>query len=153
MLFVLTLISACAVQAQTFSIIHTFTGAGDGANPAAGLTIGQGESLYGTAYFGGHDRGTCAGTGCGTVYKITLHNSAWIFTRLYPFTDTGDGDGPNSRVSFGPDGTRYGSTYIGNNIYNLKPPPTASPAANTSWKISSVHHLGSVGDGIAQAAA
>ena len=146
-LFVLTLISSSAVQAQTFRVIHTFTGAGDGANPAAGLTLGQGGSLYGTAYFGGHDRGNCASTGCGTVYKMSPHNSVWIFTRLYPFTGTGDGANPNSRVTFSPDGTLYGSTYTGNNIYNLKPPPTASPATFTSWKISLVHQFGSVGDG------
>jgi uncharacterized repeat protein (TIGR03803 family) len=146
-LFVLTLLSSRAVHAQTFRVIHAFTGAGDGANPAAGLTIDRGGNLYGTAYFGGHDRGNCTGTGCGTVYKVSLHNSAWIFTRLYPFTGTGDGAGPNSRVTFSPDGTLYGSTYIGNNIYNLKPPPTASPATFASWKISLVHQFGSVGDG------
>jgi uncharacterized repeat protein (TIGR03803 family) len=78
---------------------------------------------------------------------MSLRNSAWIFTRLYPFTNTGEGASPNSKVIFGSDGTLYGSTYIGNNVYNLKPSPTAPPAANASWKISQVHQFGSVGDG------
>jgi len=146
MLFVLTIISTCAVQAQTFSVIHTFTGGGDGANPAAGLTLDGGGHLYGTTYFGGHDRGNCTGTGCGTVYKLS-YKSEWIFTRLYPFTGTGDGSNPNSKVVIGSDATLYGSTDLGNNVYNLKPPPTSPPSANASWTIRLVYQFGSVGDG------
>lgn len=148
---VMTLDSTSTAHAQTFQVVHTFTGGGDGANPVAGLTLGPNGNLYGTAYFGGHDKGNCAGTGCGTVFKITHHGSDWVFSRLYPFTDTGDGAAPNSRVIFGHDGTLYGTTSVGNNVFNLKPPPNAPVSVFAPWKISLVHQFGSVGDGNAPA--
>jgi hypothetical protein len=39
-------------QAQTFTVIHNFSG-GDGANPAAGLIMDRGGNLYGTTAYGG----------------------------------------------------------------------------------------------------
>ena len=37
-----------AAQAQTFKVLHTFTGGPDGANPYAGLTMDNAGNLYGT---------------------------------------------------------------------------------------------------------
>lgn len=60
-------------------MLHTFTGAIDGATPYAGLTWDGGANLYGTAAIGGYTGATCYGTfgqqvnGCGTVYR--LHQS------------------------------------------------------------------------------
>ena len=146
MVFLLTVLPAQLAQAQTFNVIHTFTGGGDGANPVAGLTM-RGSTLYGTAYFGGHDQGACAGTGCGTVFKITPNGSNWLFTRLYPFTNIGDGAAPRSGVIFGPDGTLYGTTYVGNNVFNLKPPPHTPVSAFQSWTETVLHQFGSQNDG------
>ena len=57
--FTLALFTTHAMQAQTFSLLHTFTGGLDGSDPAAGVTIGPSGVLYGTATFGGtHDAGT-----------------------------------------------------------------------------------------------
>ncbi len=146
LVFGLVISAAQLAQAQTFKVIHTFTGGGDGANPVAGLTI-KGSAIYGTAYFGGHDQGACAVSGCGTVYKIAPSGTDWLFTRLYPFTNTSDGAGPNSRVTFGPDGTLYGTTYTGNNVFNLKPPPNAPVSTFQSWTENDIHQFGSLGDG------
>ena len=146
LVFGLIISAAPVAQAQTFNVIHSFTGGGDGANPVAGLTI-KGSAIYGTAYFGGHDQGVCAGTGCGTVFKMTLSRSNWLFTRLYPFTNINDGAGPNSRVTFGPDGELYGTTYVGNNVFTLKPPPSAPDSVFESWAEKDIYQFGSPGDG------
>ncbi len=48
-LILLTLFASLipAMHAQTFSVIHTFTGGTDGGRPYAGVTI-RGNALYGT---------------------------------------------------------------------------------------------------------
>jgi hypothetical protein len=64
----LVISAAQLAQAQTFKVIHAFTGGGDGANPVAGLTL-KGSAIYGTAYFGGHDQGACAVSGVARFTK------------------------------------------------------------------------------------
>src|SRR5262249_11342940 len=76
-LLVLTL--ACigiAAQAQTFTVLHSFTGGGDGAAPVAGLTMDRAGNLYGTTSYGGHS---------GVVYKMFQRNSNWVLSPLYTF--------------------------------------------------------------------
>jgi hypothetical protein len=50
------------------TVLHSFNGGNDGANPEAGLRNVKG-TLYGTTEYGG---GTgCGGIGCGTVFSVT----------------------------------------------------------------------------------
>jgi uncharacterized repeat protein (TIGR03803 family) len=51
-------------RAQTFTILHTFTGGSDGGTPLAPLTFFLGDTLFGTASVGG-------GIGSGTVFALT----------------------------------------------------------------------------------
>ena len=44
-LAILTFAALPAVQAQTFTVLHSFTGGSDGANPEAGLVIDSGGSF------------------------------------------------------------------------------------------------------------
>jgi len=135
-------ITARPVHAQTYTVIHNFTGGADGAEPTTGLTIDARGNLYGTANTGGH--GSCSGPGgCGTVFKLTRIGSGWIFTPIYTFQGAPDGGGPYSRVSFGPNGTLYGTTVGGGisgcpggcgTVYNLQPPPTACVTALCPWR-------------------
>src|SRR5277367_6046587 len=116
-----TLLAAVpAAQAQTFSVVHSFTGEADGANPGSGLTPDRAGHLYGTASQGGSP-GVCQyPEGCGTVYRMTPHGSNWIFSPIYSFSGSlNDGGYPMSGVTIGPDGLLYGSTGL---IYNLRPP-------------------------------
>ena len=120
--FMLTLVTSPAAQAQTFSVIHTFTGGQDGGWPYAGLTIDKSGNLYGTTYrFGANDQGV--------VYRLKLMGGNRIFNPIYTFTGGSDGGGPGGRVIVGPNGTLYGTTAEGGNgygtVFNLKPPPTA----------------------------
>ena len=66
---------ACGVvfkldQSGRETVLHSFTGGADGADPKAGLTIDAAGNLYGTAGYGG-DTKCDPPYGCGTVFKIT----------------------------------------------------------------------------------
>ncbi len=73
-------LTVMAAQAQTFTVLHNFSGGGDGANPLAGLSMDQAGNLYGTASLGGR--------GYGTVYKLARHGSSWALNPLYQFRGT-----------------------------------------------------------------
>jgi hypothetical protein len=75
----LTIIATQPVQAQTFTVIHNFTGGQDGGDPLAGLTMDKGGNLYGTTTSGGNKGGNCFSFGCGTVFKLTRKNSQSTF--------------------------------------------------------------------------
>src|SRR5208337_1342568 len=116
----LAAITSRPAQAQTFSVIHGFTGGRDGLGPMASLTIGGAGTLYGTTYAGGGVNGRDCDPrtqGCGVVFKMTQHNGGWIFSPLYAFNDF-DGAGPAAPVAYGPGGLLYGSTTNGGNNLN-----------------------------------
>ena len=58
------LIFTSSASAQTYTILHNFTGAGDGSYPYTGLTMDRGGNLYGTTNLGGQN-------GYGVVFEIT----------------------------------------------------------------------------------
>ena len=49
----ITFVLGLAAQAQTFTVIHSFSGP-EGANPQAGLTLDGAGNLYGTSANGGN---------------------------------------------------------------------------------------------------
>src|SRR5580658_4536908 len=73
------LLSVPTAQAQTFTVLHTFTGGGDGADSLAGLTFDRAGNLYGTTHSGGTSSG-------GTVFKLKPTGSGWLLTPLYEFS-------------------------------------------------------------------
>jgi uncharacterized repeat protein (TIGR03803 family) len=78
-------------QAQTFSVLYTFTGGADGGTPYAGLVLDNQGNLYGTTVAGGAGLFDCP-TGCGTVFKL---DTAGKETVLHSFGETSsDGEGP-----------------------------------------------------------
>ncbi|MGB8889517.1 MAG: choice-of-anchor tandem repeat GloVer-containing protein [Candidatus Korobacteraceae bacterium] len=150
----ITVMSLCATlalavaiqsaQAQTYQVIHNFTGA-DGELPDS-LTIGRGGSLYGTTYLGGQ-------ANAGTVYKLTPKNSAWVFSSLYSFSGVADGANPNATVTIGPDGDLYGTTVGGGDsngdgtVFKLTPPATACKTALCPWTETVLHRFSGNPDG------
>ena len=142
--FVLTVGAASSTQAQTYTVIHNFTGA-EGAYPDAGLTLDKAGNLYGTASGGGS-------TGYGTVFKLAHKASGWIVMPLYSFTGGYDGASPLAPVTIGPDGSLYGTTigggYMGGNycsqggcgvVFSLKPGPRAPVSALAPWTQTVLH--------------
>jgi uncharacterized repeat protein (TIGR03803 family) len=115
MVFVLTVVTTGAAHAQSFQLLHTFTGP-DGAQPNAGLTL-RGSTLYGTTRTG-H-----SGSNWGGAYLLRPAESGWVFQNLYIFDGT-----ILDRVVVGPNGSLYGTSP--NNIaghpygyvYDLRPP-------------------------------
>jgi uncharacterized repeat protein (TIGR03803 family) len=122
-------------QAQTFSVIHTFTGGADGADPVAGLTLDRAGNLYGTASQGGNG-------GNGTVFKVRSTSGGWIFQRLYAFSGP-DGANPAGHLVFGPDGALYGNTEYGGNscvsggcgtVFKLTPSASFCASLSCPWR-------------------
>jgi uncharacterized repeat protein (TIGR03803 family) len=52
------------------TVLYSFTGGSEGANPIAGLILDSAGNLYGTASAGGIFDGACVGLGCGVVFKL-----------------------------------------------------------------------------------
>ena len=93
------------------TVLHSFAGGVDGANPAAALFVGQGGMLYGTTEYGG--TGACSdsqGVGCGTVFQIT---EGGVEAVLYSFQGGNDGWVPNAGVIQASSGDLYGTTNSG----------------------------------------
>ena len=135
-LLALTVAIAQPGQAQTFTVLHNFTGQTDGAGPFAGLTMDAAGSLYGTTWGGA--------LGYGTVFKLASKNSGWIFAPLYSFTGGSDGAQPQARVILGHDGALYGTASSGGAgmgcngdgcgvVFKLQPPATACKIALCPW--------------------
>ena len=80
----------------------------NGANPYAGLTLGNDGCFYGTTEYGGSN-------GKGTVFKITADG---VFTSLVSFNST-NGANPTSSLTLGPDGGFYGTTISGGTGYGV----------------------------------
>src|SRR5271165_7410555 len=85
------MVTSHAAQAQTFTVLHTFTGGEDGGLSGHGLTMDRGGNLYGIASQGGYHGGSdCVVYGCGTAFKLSHKGSGWIFGTLYTFQGGND---------------------------------------------------------------
>ena len=146
----LTAVGLQPAPAQTYTVIHNFTGGADGAGPG-GLIIDAGGNLYGAASGGGLSSQNCDGT-CGVVFKLKSSGQGWVLTPLYQFQGGSDGTHPGS-VVFGPDGTLYGTTVSGGvscpsdtqygcgTVFNLRPQPSACKSALCPWTESVLYRF------------
>ncbi|HEV2380969.1 MAG TPA: choice-of-anchor tandem repeat GloVer-containing protein [Terriglobia bacterium] len=85
------------------TVLHTFTGGGDGGAPYAGLILDGAGNLYGTTYGGGP-------YGDGTVFKLDPSGNETV---LYGFTGGADGGVPYAGLILDPAGNLYGTTSEG----------------------------------------
>lgn len=154
MAFLITL----AAQAQTFQVLHNFTGGRDGANPGDGVTMDRAGNLYGTASAGGIQAYGCQNSyrtqGCGAVFELARSGTGWIFRPLYDFQD--DSGNPGLGVVFGPDGALYGLAQgtggctdfnTCGNVFRLAPPPTPCASFTCDWQQTVLHQFTGTPDG------
>ena len=153
----LLIVVATPAQAQTFNVLHNFTGGSDGGNPYSGLTKDKAGNLYGTALY--------YGIGYGTAFQLKHKGSGWVFNLLYSFAGGNDGAGPQfdgGALVVGPDGTIYGTTNGGGGggcqgsgapypgcgtVFNLRPSPTACKAALCPWNETVLYRFTGANDG------
>lgn len=133
-----------SAQAQTYKVLHNFTGA-DGENPSAGLTMDRAGNLYGTTIYGG-------AAASGTVFKLSHSGSSWVLNTLYSFTGGDDGGYPQARVIIGSDGSLYGTTSAGGYqgygaVFNLRPQPSACKTALCPWSETVLYRFQGGSDG------
>lgn len=146
-------------HAQTFQVLHEFTGGADGAIPQ-GLTVDGAGNVYGVAGHGGRNGSDCY-EGCGVAYELSRHGSIWLFGVLHTFQDKPDGASPLAPMIFGPHGALYGSTAggglagMGNNCHNsgcgtifkLQPPATVCRATSCPWVETVLYRFTGAADG------
>lgn len=135
----LAFLSGSVMLGQTYQIIHTFTGGGDGATPDAGLTPDGHGNYYGTTYSRGAH-------GQGTVFKIMPHGSSWLLSTLYGFTGGADGGEPTTEVTFGPDSSLYGVNSA-TAVYNLRPSATRPLSVSEAWTDRTLYQFQGFEDG------
>jgi uncharacterized repeat protein (TIGR03803 family) len=88
------------------TVLHSFTGGGDGLWPYAGVIRDSAGNLYGTTQGGG--------SGGGVVYKVDTTGRETV---LYSFTGSGaDGSLPCAGVIRDKTGSLYGTTFYGGNL-------------------------------------
>src|SRR5277367_2970988 len=74
----LTMITTTPAHAQTFTVLHDFTGGADGAQPIAGVTLDQQGRIYGTTTKGGAYQD-------GLVYRLVREGEGWSLSPIYTF--------------------------------------------------------------------
>jgi uncharacterized repeat protein (TIGR03803 family) len=141
------------------STIFTFDDI-SGAYPWAGPIL-QGNTLYGTTLYEGSN--SCGfDDGCGVVYALyppDVSGSTWTESVIYAFGSTpDDGENPFAALTPAPDGTLYGTTFVGGagpcdkygwgfgcgTVFQLTPP--ATPGG--SWAETVIYRFtGTDGDG------
>jgi len=98
---------ATRAQAQTFTLLYSFTGGADGGTPYAGLIRDAKGNLYGATEGGG-------AYNCGTVFKLDNTGSEKV---LHTFTGTGgDGKWPFAGLVRDAAGNLYGTTEVGGDL-------------------------------------
>jgi len=144
--------------AWTESVLYSFAGGSDGANPYGKLIFDKSGNLYGTTYAGGGSA-NCTGTpaGCGTVFQLAppaTQGAPWTETVLYSFTGMRDGANPTAGLIIDSKGDLYGTTSNGGGvvcgtgtcgaIFELTPPATQG----APWTEAIIHRFGKGSDGI-----
>ncbi|HEY6248689.1 MAG TPA: choice-of-anchor tandem repeat GloVer-containing protein [Candidatus Angelobacter sp.] len=139
------------------TVLYSFAGGSDGANPNDKLHRDASGNLFGTTSQGGGSN--CLGTGCGTVFEVSppTTGTVWTETLIHVFGGTGDGIFPLSPVIGNGSGDIFGTTGQGGGtncgndgisgcgiVFKLTPPVPPG----TQWTETILHKFrGGVSDG------
>ncbi len=90
---------ALSASAQSFTVLHTFTGRSDGGVPQSTLLFDSAGNLYGATLYGGALT-ACGGVGCGLVYELSPNaGGPWQETTLFKFSSSKTGGYPTATSS------------------------------------------------------
>ena len=92
-----------SAQAQTYDVLHNFTGGADGAIPQASLVLDAAGNLYGTTSAGGTSN-------LGTIFKLDANGTKTV---LHSFAGGTDGATPQAGLTRDAAGNFYGTTTVG----------------------------------------
>lgn len=130
------------------SILHDFPAHGRGENASggtlAGVIVDASGNVYGTTMEDGH--------GLGTVFELSpLGSGKWSYRAIYTFSGEPDGATPASDLTFGPNGSLYGTTRQGGvagcefggcgTVFRL------TPQAGGRWRHETLYAFRGNGDG------
>lgn len=141
----ISLMAAPAAQAQTFTVLHQFTGGVDGDQPEGGVTLDRAGNLYGSVSIGGTQH-------YGVVFKMSRSGSGWIFNPLYSFTEQ-SASYPIGGVAFGPEGSLYGTTsdddgdFGAGTVFSLRPQASVCRTSLCSWTETTLYSFMGGSDG------
>ena len=93
------------------TVLHTFAGSPDGAQPGAGLVTDKAGNLYGTTMYGGNNNVVCGGS-CGTIFTLQRSQNGWAYSVIHRF-EFSDGFSPQSEMIIDPQGNFYGTAFLG----------------------------------------
>jgi len=130
----------CAQETQT--VIHEFTGKA-GEQPAGDLIADSSGNLYGTAAFGGVERGNVCPVGCGVVFELSpIPGGGWRSLELHRFIGgREDGQRPLTGLARDSSGNLYGTTAFGGH-YGGGVAFEISRTSNGVWKETVLFHFG-----------
>jgi len=130
--------ASAAAQEASLRTLHSFAGyPNDGANPGAGVVVGNAGVLYGVTAEGGSGPCTIQIPGCGVVYSLTPPTNPggrWTESLLHSFSGyPNDGAYPVGDVVVGSDGVLYGTTSLGGaynvgTVFSVTPPTSSGDA-------------------------
>jgi hypothetical protein len=132
-------------EAQTVTVLHTFTGAsGDGYNPSAPVIAAPGGTLYGTAYSGGDLSCTLGFGGCGVIFEEAFSGGQWTYSTIHEFNGVEDGCCQSSTLTRDRAGRLYGVTTGGSfgKIFRLTASATGRP-----WHFEILYTFQDLSDG------
>lgn len=114
-------------QSWTESVLYSFTGGLDGANPLGGLTFDQAGNLYGDNY-------------AGTAYELSPTESGWVEKTLISYLLQ-----PIGGLALDTAGNLYGTTIFGGNqsagnVFELSP-------GGDGWTYSQIYSIVGYGNG------
>jgi uncharacterized repeat protein (TIGR03803 family) len=138
-------LTRAADASWTQTVLYSFTGGTDGANPA-GVVVGIGGALYGTTTYGG-------ASNLGTVFELTPGSARGAWTEIVIYNFAYDGEGvlayPMGSLVAGANGVLYGATEFGGAsdagaVFQLTPPPAPAGA----WTATTLYGFSGLnGDG------
>jgi uncharacterized repeat protein (TIGR03803 family) len=133
------------------SVLYSFTGGADGAQPMAGLILDEKGNIYGTTIAGGvvgscsptkRDRSTSP-VACGVVFEL---DTTGIESVLHSFTGEPDGAGAAGDLVRDASGNMYGTTSAGGTICYIIAPPLPGQGPSTDFYCGTVFKLDPTGN-------